>query len=192
MELALKISTHINTNSRKDDLLQGCIAGKRAYQKQLYELYYGKMMAICMRYTNNYEEARDVLHEGFVKVFKNLHRYKPSHSLESWIRRIMINTSIDHYRKNKKHRHQVDLDYASTKADKNTVDVIHKMSADEIMKLVQQLTPAYRTVFNLYVVEGYNHREIGELLGISEGTSKSNLAKARGKLKKMIKEQLEY
>lgn len=184
MELVLRIHTDI------DQLLAGCIRGERVYQKQLYELYYGKMMAVCMRYTNNREEARDILHEGFIKVYRNLSRYKPSHSLESWIRRIMINTAIDHYRKNKKYRNQVDLDYAAHKIEVSNHTPINQLSAQEIMKLVQQLPPAYRTVFNLYVVEGYNHREIGNKLGISEGTSKSNLSKARAKLRKLVSSEL--
>ncbi len=189
MDLALRIRLH---HTERDDLLAGCIREDRAYQKRLYHLYYSKMMAVSMRYTSNREEARDILHEGFMKVFKNIHRYKPQHSLESWIRRIMINTAIDHYRKNKKFKNQVDIEYAANELDDKSNHVIHQLSAEEILKLVQQLSPAYRTVFNLYVVEGFNHREIAEKLGISEGTSKSNLAKARGKLRKMLKEQLNY
>ncbi len=181
MKLAFK-----SDKSGNEELIAGCIKGKRRHQKKLYELFHGKMMAVCLRYTNNYEEARDVLTEGFMKVFKNLHRYKPSHSLDSWMKRIMINTAIDHYRKNKKHSQQVDLEYASNESGPNDANPISSLTAQEILQLVQKLPPAYRTVFNLYAIEGYNHREIGELLGISEGTSKSNLAKARGKLKKMI------
>ena len=173
-----------------EELIKGCIRGDRLYQKHLYEIYHGKMMGVCLRYTGRYEEARDVLNEGFMKVYKNLHRYKPSHSLESWMKRIMINTAIDNYRKNKKHNHQVDLDNAQRKPDENTENILDKLSAEEILKLVQELPPSYRTVFNLYVIEGYNHREIAESLGISEGTSKSNLAKARAKLRNMICEKL--
>ncbi len=184
MELAYKYG------QAQNDLISGCIDGNRSCQKRLYELYYGRMMAVSMRYAKNYEEARDILNEGFMKVFTNIHKYKPSHSLESWIKRIVINTAIDHYRKNKKHQNQVDLDYASGEADHSNVSVISKLSAQEILKLVQKLSPAYRTVFSLYVMEGYNHREIAEKLGISEGTSKSNLAKARGKLRIMIEEEL--
>ncbi len=181
MKLAFK-----SDKSEHNELIAGCIKGQRRHQKKLYELYHGKMMAVCLRYTNNYEEARDVLTEGFMKVYNNLHRYKPSHSLDSWMKRIMINTAIDHYRKNKKHSQQVDIEYASNESGPNDGNPISSLSAQEILLLVQNLPPAYRTVFNLYAIEGYNHREIGELLGISEGTSKSNLAKARGKLKKMI------
>ncbi|MFK7906089.1 MAG: RNA polymerase sigma factor [Chitinophagales bacterium] len=189
MDIALKLYKQ-QALSKSQELLAGCIRGERMYQKELYHKYYGRMMGVCMRYTNNREEAKDVLNEGFMKVFKNLARYKPNHSLEAWIKRIMINTSIDHYRKNKKLRNNVDIEYASTKPAEGNVNIISQLSAEEILKLVQRLTPAYRTVFSLYVIEGYNHREIGEKLGVSEGTSKSNLAKARGKLRAMIAKEL--
>ncbi|MEZ4887600.1 MAG: sigma-70 family RNA polymerase sigma factor [Chitinophagales bacterium] len=189
MDIALKLYKQ-QALSKSQELLAGCIRGERIYQKELYQKYYGRMMAVCLRYTNNREEARDILNEGFMKVFKNLAKYEPNHSLEAWIKRIMINTSIDHYRKNKKLRNNVDIEYASTQPAEDNVNIVSQLSAEEILKLVQRLTPAYRTVFNLYVIEGYNHREIGEKLGISEGTSKSNLAKARGKLRAMIKTDL--
>lgn len=175
-----------------DTIVKGCIKGNRFYQKKLYELFHGKMMGIAMRYSNNYEEARDVVNEGFMKVFKNLPKFKPTHSLECWIKRIIINTAIDHYRKNKKYNQQVEL-ICATQQNRVEVDdnyIEHKLSADEIMKLVQALPPAYRTVFNLYVIEGYTHKEIANILNVSEGTSKSNLAKARKKLKKTIREIL--
>jgi len=194
MNLVLDIHTthkhNANALSIQQQLLEGCIRQDRKCQKRLYEQYYGRMMAVCMRYTNNYEEARDILHEGFMKVFSNIARYQPSHSLNSWIRRIMVNTAIDHYRKNKKHHNQVDLEHAAHKHDNTTYNVLENLSAKEILKLVQALSPAYRTVFNLYVIEGFNHREIAGKLGISEGTSKSNLAKARAKLRKMIRTEL--
>lgn len=137
-----------------------------------------------MRYTHDREEARDVLHEGFMKVYKNLEKYARGTNLGAWIRRIMVNTAIDHYRKHAKRPSLVEINHAVHEID--THDVVSEMSADEILKLVQRLSPAYRTVFNLYVIEGYSHKEIGKMLGISEGTSKSNLAKARGRLQQMI------
>ncbi len=198
---AATINKNANANAKADarkaaarkmqlELIAGCVAEDRIYQKRLYETYYGQMMGICLRYTGNYEEARDVITEGFMKVYKNIAKFQPNHSLASWIKRIMINTAIDHYRRNKKHRHQVDLAYAANEIDGSTYSVLHQLSADEIMKLVKRLTPAYRTVFNLYVVEGYKHKDIAALLGISEGTSKSNLAKARMKLRSMIAKEL--
>lgn len=167
-------------------ILEGCQRKDRLCQKKLYEFYYGKMMGVCMRYTGNYEESRDVLHEGFMKVFQNIENFSPTASLESWIKRIMINTAIDHYRKNKNSQNQVEINHAVGISDAGSLSIFSEISAEEILKLVQKLSPAYRTVFNLYVIEGYTHREIAALLKVSEGTSKSNLAKARHLLQQMI------
>jgi len=180
MDLALKISIQ----SPVDELLAGCRKGERVYQKQLYELFHGKMMGVCMRYASNREEAKDLVNEGFMKVFLNIHKYQPKHSLESWIRRIMINNSIDNYRKNKKHRYQQNIEECYWKSEDETVS--SELSVKEILGLVQKLPPSYRTVFSLFVLDGYTHNEIAGKLGISEGTSKSNLAKARGKLQKWV------
>ncbi|RMG64238.1 MAG: sigma-70 family RNA polymerase sigma factor [Bacteroidetes bacterium] len=168
----------------EDEIVAGCLQGGRKYQKMLYERFYGSMMVVCMRYTNNREEARDVLHEGFMKVFRNLKKFTPGTNLGAWIRRIMINTAIDHYRKTAKRPNLVEINHAVHEVDAH--DVVADLSAEEILAMVQKLSPAYRMVFNLYVIEGYSHKEVGELLGISEGTSKSNLAKARAKLQNMI------
>jgi len=168
----------------EDEIIEGCINGARKYQKVLYEKFYGSMMVVCMRYTNEREEARDVLHEGFMKVFKNIHKFNKGTNLGAWIRRIMVNTAIDHYRKKAKGPALVEINHAIHEID--THDVLSEMSAEEILGLVQRLSPAYKMVFNLYVIEGFSHKEVGKLLGISEGTSKSNLAKARAKLQKMI------
>lgn len=171
---------------QEDDIVHGCLNGGRKYQKLLYEKYYGSMMAVCLRYTHDREEARDVLHEGFMKVFTNLHKYSKGTNLGAWIRRIMINTAIDHYRKNAKRPNLVEINQAIHEVDVH--DVVSDLSAEEILLMVQRLSPAYRMVFNLYVIEGYSHKEVGIMLGISEGTSKSNLAKARAKLQNMITE----
>lgn len=168
----------------EEQLVDGCLAGERTSQKQLYERYYGSMLAVCIRYTSNREEARDVLHEGFVKVFKSLGSFQRGTNLVGWIRRIMVNTSIDQYRKDSRIPPSMDIETAYYVADVN--DVVADMSAQEILDLVQLLPAAYRTVFNLYAVEGYQHREISDLLGISEGTSKSNLSKARTRLQYLI------
>lgn len=170
----------------EDEIINGCLNGGRKYQKLLYEKFYGSMMVVCMRYTNDREEARDVLHEGFMKVFKNLKKFNRGTNLGAWIRRIMINTAIDHYRKSAKMPNLVEINQAVHETDAH--DVVADLGAEEILAMVQKLSPAYRTVFNLYVIEGYSHKEVGELLGISEGTSKSNLAKARAKLQKMVLE----
>ena len=149
----------------EEEIVEGCLKGGRKYQKLLYEKYYGSMMVVCLRYTNDREEARGT-------------------NLGAWIRRIMVNTAIDHYRKLAKRPNLVEINNAIHETD--VQDVLAEMGAEEILKLVQKLSPAYRTVFNLYVIEGYSHKEVGKLLGISEGTSKSNLAKARAKLQQMV------
>lgn len=168
----------------EEEIVEGCRQGSRKYQRLLYERYYGSMMVVCMRYTQDREEARDVLHEAFMKVYTNLDKYAKGTNLSAWIRRIMVNTAIDHYRKSAKRPNLVEINHAIHEIDVH--DVIADLSAEEILRMVQKLSPAYRTVFNLYVIEGYPHKDIGEMLGISEGTSKSNLAKARAKLQQMI------
>lgn len=185
MEVSLQSIPSSLTNEER--LIAGCVRGERLYQRQLYEAYYSKMLSICMRYANDHDSATAMLNEGFLKVFTNLCNYRPTHPLETWIRRIMINTAIDHYRQYKKHQQQIDIEQVVHESDPHAENAIAKMSADEIMALVQQLSPAYRTVFNLYAIEGYSHREISDLLGINEGTSKSNLAKAKNRLQELIK-----
>ncbi len=172
-------------NQSTDDLIAGCIRADRLAQKQLYERYYGKMMVVCMRFARDEDEAVGMLNEGFLKVFDKLEQFRPESSLESWIRRIMINNAIDHYRKTKKHSHVIDIDHAS--GSFNDEDILPNMTADEIILLIQKLPISYRTVFNLFVLEGLSHKEIGEKLQITEGSSKSNLAKARKKLQVLIK-----
>lgn len=165
-------------------IVEGCLREDRRFQQLLYERFYGSMMTVCMRYTGDREEARDVLHEGFIKVFGNLTKYEQGTNLGAWIRRVVVNTAIDCYRRSSKIPPSVEVNTAIHEADSR--DVLAEMSAAEILKLVQSLTPAYRAVFNMYVMDGYSHKEIGEMLGISEGTSKSNLSKARMKLQKMV------
>jgi len=173
------------------DIIKGCIKNDRASQKILYEQFYSKMLGVCLRYSKNSDDAKDVLHEGFLKVFDNLKNFKANGSFEGWIRRIMVNTAIDHLRKNKQNYLIVSTVYANEKAT-NVIDTIDDddlelhIEKEEILRAVQELTPAYRTVFNLYVIEEYTHKEIAEMLDISEGTSKSNLSKAKFNLRKNI------
>ena len=166
------------------DLVQACIARERWAQQKLYEDYYGKMMSVCLRYANNEDDALDILHEGFIKVFKHIASYQPGTALQAWIRRIMVNTAIDYYRKNIRRRTE-DLETAYD-LDNKEADAISQCSEKDILLAITQLTPAYRTVFNLYVIEGFSHREIGEQLGITESTSRSNLVKARMKLQAIL------
>lgn len=166
-------------------LLQECKQQNPDAQRDLFRLYFPYAKSICLRYTSSEMEAEEVLDDGFIKIFRKLEQFDTGQSFKAWLRTIMINTSIDHYRRNQKHAHTLHLETAiDAPFDDRILDVL---SAEEIMALVRQLTPAYRTVFMMYAVDGYNHREIGEILGINEGTSKSNLAKARQKLQEMIK-----
>jgi RNA polymerase sigma-70 factor (ECF subfamily) len=174
----------LDLKQQEQNLIDACIQKERWAQRQLYEAYYGKMMGVCLRYANHEEDARDILHEGFIKVFKNLNKYNPGTSLGAWIRRIMINTAIDYYRKAIRRRTD-DLENAQHESS-DDIDPISTCSAQEIMAAVQKLSPAYRAVFNLYAVEGYSHKEIADELDISESTSRSNLVKARSKLKAML------
>ncbi len=168
----------------EDDLIQACIRGERWAQKVLYEEFYSPMMGVCLRYSNNQDDALDILHEGFIKVFKYIDKYQAGTSLSAWIRRVMINTSIDFYRKNIRRRTE-DIEEAFHLST-SEADAISQCSEQEILDAVQQLTPAYRAVFNLYVLEGYSHKDISEFLGVSESTSRSNLVKARSKLKEIL------
>ena len=173
------------------EIVKGCLKNDRASQKLLYDLYYSTMLGICLRYSNSEEEANDILHDGFLKAYLGLKNFNNSASLEGWLRKIMLNTCIDYLRKGKQNYHIVSTVYA----DENTKEIAEVIDDDEliiniekedILRAVQKLTPAYRTVFNLYVMEDYSHKQIADLLEISEGTSKSNLSKAKFNLRKNL------
>jgi RNA polymerase sigma factor (sigma-70 family) len=172
------------------EIIKGCIKQDRACQKALYEMLYGKMMAVCLRYAKSRDEAKDMLQDGFMKVFNNIKTFSNNGSFEGWVRRIMVNTAIDHLRRNKHEYLIVSTVRASEVAERveneNDEDLLSNINREDILKAVQQLTPAYRSVFNLYVIEGLSHKQIAEMLEISEGTSKSNLAKARFNLRKNL------
>ena len=161
------------------ELVRGCIENNRVAQEQLYKQFHGSMASICMRYTRNEHDAVEVLHTGFLKVFKNIGRFDVSKaSLYTWIRTIMVNTAIDFLRqKSRWYVSHGDLE----KIEEGGIepDAIQRLSVQELLKLVQQLPPATQAVFNLYVIEGYTHKEIGSLLDISDGTSKWHLSEAR-------------
>ncbi len=175
-------------------LIKGCIEGDRKCQQKLYEAFYGKMMVVCMRYTKDRDEALDVFQDAFIKVFNNLANYGNNGSFEGWVRRIMVNTSIDHIRKNKRLNEMVSINEeitASVEDEERGDDLLDKVSFEDVLESVQSLSPAYKSVFNMYVVDGFSHKEISESLGISEGTSKSNLFKAKMNLKKLLTAKIE-
>jgi RNA polymerase sigma factor (sigma-70 family) len=170
-----------------DRLIQDCIKGDRKSQQFLYKTYYGKMLVVCYRYAGTKEEAKDVLHDGFIKVFQKLKSFKNEGSFEGWIRRIMVNNAIDHIRKKKElltFEGDSSLELLKNKlSDDNDDEMFVKAQAEILIRLIQKLSPAYRTVFNLFVIEDHSHKDIAEELGISVGTSKSNLAKAKQRLR---------
>ena len=173
----------------ESDLLEGCRRGDRRLQHELYNRYAPKMYGVCLRYASNAEEAEDILQEGFIKIFNKIDSYRGEGSFEGWIRRIFVNTAIEHYRK------KIYLQ-PITETEENTVEgkylsVLDNLAEKDIIQLVQQLSPGYRTVFNMYVVEGYSHKQIAEMLGISEGTSKSQLSRAKLILQDLVKTFIE-
>jgi RNA polymerase sigma factor (sigma-70 family) len=166
-------------------LIKGCIAGDRAFQTKLYDLLAPKMLGVCLRYARNRQEAEEILQEGFLRVFTYINKFKGSGSLEGWVRKIMVNSALSRYR-NKFHLQPViRLETLGHDAPGET-DIVSDFDAKELIVLVQTLPAGYRIVFNLYVFEGFKHREIAEALGISEGTSKSNLSDARAYLQKAL------
>ena len=185
--LAAQKTTHLLSAEWIDkNVLEGCIKNDRRAQELLYKQFYGPMVALCVRYTRNEEDALEVLHNGFLKVFKHLVSYDASKaSLYTWIKTIMVNSAIDFIRSRQKFKNQVELkDNHDTGSTDN--EALQRMSSAEVLQLVQKLPTATQTVFNLYVIEGYNHREIGEILGISDGTSKWHLSEARRQLKQLL------
>lgn len=180
-------------------LIDGCLKGDRRSQQAIHKMFYGKMKAVCMRYTRDSDQAMDVLQEGFLKVFNNLEKYTGVGTFEGWMRRIMVNLSIDRYRRLKHDLvllgEQNDIENWSGGTDDETDDSdeneeIYDITPEQIIDAMQQLTPAYRTVFNLYVYEDYTHQDIAEALGISVGTSKSNYAKAKKNMRKLLTKNL--
>ncbi|MBK8499179.1 MAG: RNA polymerase sigma factor [Flavobacteriales bacterium] len=180
------------------EIIDGCLRGERRHQQRVYELFYGKMMAVCMRYTKNTDQAKDILQDGFIKVFRSMEKFNRAGSFEGWIRRIIVNTAIDHFRRSKNaylllgEERSIedfgDSDAEDNLAEENEEDVWDVKPAD-VINAMQKLTPAYRTVFNLYVFEELTHKEIADMLGINIGTSKSNLAKAKHNLKKLLRKE---
>lgn len=170
------------------DIINGCRNGNRKAQEKLYKDYYRAMMILCLRYTRNEADAVEVLNNGFLKVFRSIQRYEPAQgSLYTWIRTIVVNSCLDFIRARSRKEPHRELGEA-TQVD-IPAEVISRMKAAELLQLVRSLSPSTQAVFNLYVIEGYNHREIGELLGISEGTSKWHLSEARKSLQRMIQQQ---
>jgi RNA polymerase sigma factor (sigma-70 family) len=157
-------------------------------QEVLYHRFSSKMYAVCLRYCKDADDAQDLLQDGFVKIFKNLDKYRGDGSFEGWIRRIFVNTSIEHFRKSIKYNTVGDS--SEVVIEDPNWNALDNLGEKDIIKIIQELSPGYRQVFNMYVIEGYSHKDIGDILGISEGTSKSQLARAKAILKKTVEEKL--
>jgi RNA polymerase sigma-70 factor (ECF subfamily) len=170
-----------------EQLIEGCIKGKPDYQKALYEKYNRKLMGICLRYAIDEHEAHDMLQDGFIKIFNKLESYNGKGSLAGWLCRLVVNNCLDHLRRTKHQRKHVEMDLADTYENASS-EIISKLSAQDILSYIQQLPSGYKTVFNMFAIEGYSHKEIAEELGVTENTSKSQYRKARLQLIKMIEE----
>lgn len=166
------------------ELIKGCINEERASQQKLFKAYAGKMLVVCMRYTRNRQEAEDILQDGFVRVFDNIRKFSFNGSFEGWVRKIMINCALRNYRKSSYQKEQIGIadDYDMP----TNATVIEKLSEQELLALIDELPEGYKMVFNLYAIEGYSHKEIAEMLVINEGTSRSQLNKARKYLQKKL------
>ncbi len=178
-----KISTYTEL-----ELIAGCIEGKSKCQEVLYKRFFSLAMSICVRYVPNGSEAMEVVNDGFVKVFENLPRYDTQRPFKAWLSRIMVNTAIDHYRRNVKSSHLVLDD--NQEGEESDPEIEQTLSTDDIIQLFALLPDAYRLTFNLYEVEGYTHEEIGQMLGVTTSTSRSNLTRAKKMLKMLYMQHI--
>ncbi len=172
-----------------DSIIEGCVAGKRSAQSALYRKFASVMLAVCLRYAQNRDEAEDILQEAFLKIFQNIGTYRKEGSFEGWMKRIMINHALNYYRKNRKLPFHEDIETINETeiVDNDEQPATHApVSAEKLVALIQLLPPGYRMVFNMYVFEEYSHKEISEALNISENTSKTQLLKARRMLRKKL------
>ena len=169
-------------------LIDECKKGNRLAQKELYDKYARKMMGVCLRYVSDRETARDLLQDGFVKVFTSLDTYTGSGVFDAWIRKIFVNGALEYLRRGDVLREASDWDSIAEPVESFSVSAVSELSAAELMKLVQELPAGFRAVFNLFAIEGYSHREIAEMMNITESTSRSQYTRARQLLQKRAKE----
>jgi len=168
------------------ELVKHCKKGRRSAQLKMYNYFSQKMFGICLRYAKDYHSAEDILQEGFIKIYKNLNKFRGEGSFEGWVRRIFVNTAIEHYRKSVNMYPLLEID--NTDRDVISTNALDMLAEQDIVDMIQTLSPGYRTVFNLYVIEGFPHKEIAKMLDISEGTSKSQLARARYLLQNKVEQ----
>lgn len=169
-------------------IIEGCIAGNRKSQKALFEIFKSSMLGVCLRYCKDNYEAEDVLMMAFVKVFGEIHTYRNEGNIEGWIRRIVINTAINNYKKNLKHYYHADIEEVTENRseDSEPFELPDYSSVEDVLQAISQLPEGYKMVLNLYIVEGYKHKDIAEMLGIDVGTSKSQLSRARKMIQQTI------
>jgi len=176
---------------RLQDILKACRKGDLAAQRKFYEHFKNKMFVVCLRYADNRQDAEDILQEGFIKVFRDLHQYQGAGNLEGWVRKVIVNTALQYLRQQKKLIPTTDLDGQAYRiGEEDTVFEAEDEMAKVLLKLMHQMPAGFRTVLNLYVLEGYMHHEIAEKLGISVGTSKSQLNRAKAFLKNLLEKTL--
>ncbi len=172
-------------------LIKGCIRGESWAQKTIYEQHAPAMMSVCQRYVNDRETARDLLHDGFVKMFTRIHTYSGTGSFNGWMRRIFVTTALEYLRRNDVLRYSIDVENVDFQLDNPDVSLFEHLSANDLFACIAQLPNGFRTVFNMHAIEGYTHVEIARELGISEGTSRSQYARARQLLRKMVMDKVE-
>ena len=168
-----------------DELVKGCVSKNPVAQRQLFEKFSRKMMGICLRYAERREEAEDMLQNGFIRAFEKIETFRSEGSLEGWIRRIVVNESLTWLRKNKVMKMNIDIEDAKYMIPGNN-QIGEQVNEKDLLKMIQSLPTGFRTVFNMHAIEGYSHKEIGEMLGISEGTSKSQYSRAKVHLQNML------
>lgn len=168
-----------------EEIIKGCREGKSRFQELLYKLMASKMLGVCMRYAKDQFEAEDIMQSGFVKVFRKIDMYKGEGAFEGWVRKIMVNTSIEFYRRNVRSLNIVDISEINDQEISISFDM-NSLHVKDLMKIIQGLSPGYRMVFNMYAIEGFSHKEIAAELGITEGASKSQLSRARAILREQV------
>lgn len=171
------------------ELLKGCLNGKRSAQKALYEKYRVSLFGVCLRYANSRQEAEDMLQDGFIKIFGDLYQYRPIGPLGGWMRRVVVNVALQHIRRRKKLFPVIDMAQVADKYEAEE-DIFSEFGKKELVKMIQQLPAGYRAVFNMYVIEGYSHQEIAEQLKVNINTSKSQLSRAKAALRKMLEKSM--
>jgi len=171
-----------------EHIIKGCRDEDPKAQKELYQMFAGMMFSLCLRYADNEDEAKDNLQEGFIRVFRKIKQYRFEGSFEGWMRKIMVNISLQKYRDRLKMNPVYELERVGEQAPETASDLV---TEKDLLQMISELPPRYRLVFNMYAVEGYSHKEISEMLGITEGTSKSNLSRAREILQNKLKKYSE-